>query len=498
MQRRKFVQMAALGASASLTGIKWLKAAPESLAPTPIATNASKGAAIAMPISIEALVTGDLDKMFDDMRTRAGVNVLFPFIYSHEAHRGGSSGKNFHGGNFAMPHMQYYRDTPLTFADMRAPEFGDVDVLARVIPVAKKHGVRVFCFLLEDNVRPPLVPNWETLYEVDHHGRRTDRHPGGPCYNNPQYQSFVLGLVEDYARSYEIGGMMWGAERQSGLLNALGLSQSPRQDPGRTTCFCEHCLKKGRERGIAVERARAGFGAVEKFVLAGRAGERPRDGFFTTFWRILLKYPEVLAWSNLWSTSRHEFQATIYRHAKAAKPALQIGWHTWHNMSFSPFMRAEEDFSAMTAYSDFIRPAIYNNVAGGRFLGFVEGAHNSVYGDLTPEATLDLLYHQQNYTNEVPYAKLNAAGLSTDYVERETRRAVDSVAGSATQIWPGVDIDVPLRDGMTPLTVEAVGRAVTATFHGGAQGIILSRNYVEMKPENLSGAGDALRRLGLI
>jgi hypothetical protein len=152
----------------------------------------------------------------------------------------------------------------------------------------------------------------------------------------------------------------------------------------------------------------------------------------------------------------------------------------------------------MTAYSDFLRPAIYNNVAGARFLNFVEGAHQGVFGDLSPEATLELLYHQQDYPNEAHYDQLAAAGLSTDYVERETRRAVDDVAGSATQIWPGVDIDVPLVPGMTPLTPEAVGRAVTATFRGNAHGIILSRNYVEIRPENLSGAGEALRRLGII
>ena len=36
--------------------------------------------------------------------------------------------------------MEFYKDTPLTLADMTAPEFGGVDVLERVIPVAKKHG----------------------------------------------------------------------------------------------------------------------------------------------------------------------------------------------------------------------------------------------------------------------------------------------------------------------------------------------------------------------
>ena len=42
--------------------------------------------------------------------------------------------------------MQFYKNTPLTLQDMCAPEFGDVDVLEKIIPVAKKHGIRTFCF----------------------------------------------------------------------------------------------------------------------------------------------------------------------------------------------------------------------------------------------------------------------------------------------------------------------------------------------------------------
>jgi hypothetical protein len=288
---------------------------------------------------------------------------------------------------------------------------------------------------------------------------------------------------------------MWGSERQGGLLNTLGISQSSGQDPGKTTCFCEFCQKKARDHGIDVERARQGFSEVEKLTLAGRAGQHPRDGAFASFWRLLLNYPELLAWENLWVSSRHEFQAALYRRVKSIKPALQVGWHVWHNLSFSPFQRAEEDFAAMTGYSDFLRPALYNNVAGTRFLSFVKGADSAVYADLPPEATLELLYRQLNYPKEAPYDKLTAAGLSADYVERETHRAVEAVAGTATQVWPGVDIDVPVSEGAGHCTPESVGRAVKAVFRAGAQGIILSRNYVEMKPENLSGAGAALREL---
>jgi hypothetical protein len=282
-----------------------LAAAPATPAPAPKRPTTMVGIAI----SVAPLAQPELNRLFDDLQQRAGATALLPFAYTHEPHRCGvPPAAGFHGGNYGIPHMQYYHDTPLTCADMRAREFGDVDVLAHVIPAARKHGIATFAFILEDNVRPAAVPHWEALYTVDHHGRRSDRQPGGPCHNNPYYQAFTLGLVEDYARSYELGGIMWGSERQSGLLNALNLSQSDGVDPGRTTCFCEFCQKKGRDLGIDAERARQGFGAIEKFVLASRAGERPRDGYFTATWRLLLAYPEVLAWANLWVAAGMPFR----------------------------------------------------------------------------------------------------------------------------------------------------------------------------------------------
>lgn len=44
------------------------------------------------------------------------------------------------------------------------------------------------------------------------------------------------------------------------------------------------------------------------------------DGAFTTFWRILLRFPEVLAWQNLWAESRRQMYRDIYGVAKACNP----------------------------------------------------------------------------------------------------------------------------------------------------------------------------------
>jgi hypothetical protein len=492
MTRREALKTAAvLGVTAALSRLPDVRAAET---PEPAGR---KAATISIATSPAPFAKQDVGKILDNLQQVAGVNVILPFMYTHGAVRAGLPSDGFRGGNYAIPHMEYYKDTGLTYEDMRGTEFGDVDVFARLIPAAHKRGIKTFAWIIEDNKRPAAIPHWEPMYGVDFHGRRSEGHPGGPCYNNPLYRAWLLGLVEDYARSYEIDGVMWGSERQGGLLYALGAYHNgSKTDPGRVTCFCEFCVKKAKGLGIDADRARRGFEELEKFVRNGRAHQRPRDGYFVAFWRLLLKYPELLAWENLWVTSRHEFERDVYHKIKSIKPSLIVGWHLWQNLSFSPFHRAEEDHAEVTAYSDFIRPAVYSNCAGERMRSFVTSTHDNVFGDVPPDQTLALLYRWLDY-EEAPYDKVAATGFSADYVLRETRRTLEAVAGTSTQVWPGIDIDVPVPAGTSHCTPESVKQEVLAVFKAGAQGIMLSRNYVEMKPENLAGAGAALRELGL-
>jgi hypothetical protein len=279
--------------------------------------------------------------------------------------------------------------------------------------------------------------------------------------------------------------------------NVLGaFHNGARTDPGLATCFCEFCLKKAKDRGIDADRARQGFGALEQFVRNGRAGQRPSDGYFVSFYRLLVKYPELLAWENLWVQSRHELQAQLYAKIKSLNPALPVGWHLWHNISFSPFHRAEEDYADYVPFSDYLKPVLYSNCAGERMRSFTESVHQNVFGDSPAPETMAMLYQQLNY-NEAPYDRVAAAGLSADYVSRETARALAGVAPAKVQVWPGLDIDVPTGAGSSKCTPESVKATVRAAFKAGAQGLILSRNYAEMTPASLAAAGEAIREMGM-
>jgi hypothetical protein len=83
--------------------------------------------------------------------------------------------------------------------------------------------------------------------------------------------------------------------------------------------------------------------------------------------------------------------------------------------------------------------------------------------------------------------------FSSDYVYRETKRAVDGVAGSDTRICSGLGIDVQLKNS----TPESVRDCVEAVFRAGGKGIVLSTSHAAMRPENLSAVGATLRELKL-
>ena len=198
---------------------------------------ASSSKMIGIQVGAISFVDEGTEKVLDVLQERAGVNTLFLAVFTYGRGIAGRQipgqplpdhGKqeydlNFHGGNFATPHPQYYKNTVIK--DTRAPDHGNLDILAEVLPAAKKRGMKVICWL-EDVFRTDL-PNIEKVQERDLYGRNAET----LCVNNPDYRNFFTGLVEDYARSYDIDGIMWGSERQGALSRQ---SRAPRMTRRRS------------------------------------------------------------------------------------------------------------------------------------------------------------------------------------------------------------------------------------------------------------------------
>jgi hypothetical protein len=209
----------------------------------------------------------------------------------------------------------------------------------------------------------------------------------------------------------------------------------------------------------------------------------------------MLRYPELLAWEMLWTDSLRETYAAMHAKVKEVKPAVGIGWHIWHNNSFNPIYRAEQDLSEISKYSDFLKMVMYHNCGGERMASYINSVSATIYGDVPKQELLDFHYRVLNF-QEKSLAEIPRTGWSADYVYREAKRAREALNGTQTQLWPGIDIDIPTAATSSKSSPDGTKEAVVAAFRAGSDGVILSRKYSEMMLANLRGAGAAVRQLG--
>jgi hypothetical protein len=468
--------------------------------------SASTKKTIGIQIGAVSFADEGVDSVLDILQDNASVNTLFIAAFTYGRGIAGRQvpgqplpdhGKQeydtstFHGGSYSAIHSQFYSNTPLK--NLRAPDLGSFDVFDKVLPASRKRGMKNIAWF-EDVFRSD-IPGIEQLQERDLHGSNRST----LCLNNPGYRNFLLDLAEDYARSWDLDGIMWGSERQGAFANALGSHHGGRAgDPGHVTCFCDWCRRKAAEQGIQIERARAAFLELEQFVRAARSRNRPVDGYYVELWRLMLTYPELLAWENLWHDSLRDTYQAIYKKVKSIKSTMGVGWHIWHNNSFSPIYRAEQDLHRIAPYSDFLKVVMYHNCAGERMASYISSVSGTQYGDVPPNELLQFHYRLLGYGDEGTYDQIPHTGFSSDYVSRETKRARAGLANTSTLLWPGIDIDIPTAANHSKCTPKGTEDAVLAAFRGGADGVILSRKYSEMNLSNLKAAGVAIRRLGLV
>jgi len=391
----------------------------------------------------------------------------------------------YHGGNYATPHAEFYQHTALKLT--RAPDHGDLDIVAALLPAARKRGLKFFCSI--EDVWRSDVPGLSELTEVDLQGRRTT---STLCPLHPEVQAFWTGLATDLCKSYEIDGLLFFNEHNGPLLEALGASHSQRIAASRATCFCEFHKKAARSRGLSFERARDGYIKLNEFVQNSLAGQRPSDGYFVEFWRLLSEFPEIMAWDRLFDEGKHQVLAQVSAAAKSVRPGLQVGFHIEHVNSFNPIFRATRSYADLAAKADFLKIVVYNNCGGERYASFIKNVCSTVFRDVPREELLRFNNHLLNYGDEAGLDALAQAGLSADYVFRETQRALAGVQGKC-KILPGIDIDIPTGARSRKATPEDTYAATAAGLKAGADGILYSRKYSEMRLANLAAAGQAVR-----
>ncbi len=501
LDRRRFVQMlgvlsagAGLGSSAPATAEQKPANVPrrEDSNATVIRKNL-----VATQVKAYAWQDEGIDNLLDNLQEKGNVNTVFAFTFLPGSGQivkdgpiilpdHGKYGVIDAGGAYYDADSKYFQGT--TLKGGRSPN--PFNVIREVGPKMKARGMDFFAWDY-NNTSPymaHLFPGFSEVCEVDIYGRRTD----SACWNHPNYRAQLRGRIESYLSQYpeEVAGIIWGCERLGPLDNLIGGGWNTQG----ISCFCEFCRAKGRERGISVERAQRGLIQLDKLFAAAKKQQRAQDGYFVEFFRTLLQFPETLSWHTLWNDSYHEVRAELYGTAKMLAPQKPFGFHIVQITTFSPFYSAVEDYSEIKHYTDFIKLATYSNAGGARMAGFVDHLCTTIFADMAPEQFLPAYYRIMGY-DEKPLAEIVKNGLApTDYLVRETKRAIADT-GHEIQIYASVDIDVPTGPGQAKTTPESVKEEVFAAFDGGADGIVLAREYTEMWLANLSAAGEASRQV---
>jgi hypothetical protein len=377
-------------------------------------------------------------------------------------------------------------------------EYGDRDVFETLAEPAAARGVKLYARILEP-IKGDIaarVPNWSKVLARDLFGNATNV----PSFDHPDYVNFLASTVEDLFRSYALDGFMLGCERVGPLSRLLFRGEPPAD-------FSPAGLAAARAAGIDVERAREGWLELYRLVKGLESGDVPTDGAFITIMRTLFRYPEVIAWDRREYETMQAFIRAVGSTVKAVAPHAEFGVHMDHQqVAYDFIFRAHHDYARMAEYVDFIKPSVYHDVAGPRIRGwFLDNARKRLFRDTSDETLLDFFYDILLYTREqVPaLAELNDRGFSPDYVQTEIARLRRNV-GDRAKIYAGVAIDVPLvglgagsdagmRFASTP---EGTYAATKAAFKGGADGLVISREYDEMRLENLKAAGRAVAEQG--
>jgi len=456
---------------------------------------------IGIQVGAVSFVDEGVENVLDNVQKLGGVNTIFLTTFTYGRGLSGrqipgqsfpdhgsqeSDEKSFHGGNYATVHTEFYQKTILK--NTRATEFGDLDIVKAVLPAARERGIKVFCSV-EDQWRPD-VPGVQKCAEIDLYGRRTN----SLCLFNPDVRSFWTALVTDLCTSYDIDGILFFNERNGPLLNALGASHFQEINSSRATCFCELHQRAALQQGVNFERVSEGYQKLDQFVQVSLKGQRPNDGYYVEFQRLLLDYPEIIAWDRLFDQGKHEVLREVNEAVKAVREDLQIGFHIEHVNSFNPLFRATRSYEELATMADFLKVVAYNNCGGERYVNFIRNVCSTIFRDVPPEEFLRLNNHLLNYEHEAPFEKLAETGLSPDYVYRETRRALKGVKGRCL-ILPGIDIGIPTGRNSRKASPDDTYAATLAALQAGANGVIFSRKYSEMNLQNLEAAGRAIREV---
>jgi hypothetical protein len=242
-----------------------------------------------------------------------------------------------------------------------------------------------------------------------------------------------------------------------------------------------------------VERAQRGYTFLEALINDALKGGTEEQEFFTEFLALLFEYPEITAWEKLWTDTKYEFYRDIAGRAKKGRSDVKVGFHVSHVNSFNPIYRAEWSLQRLSDICDYLKVVVYHHVAGIRYRQFLKNLESTIFRDVPTQVLFALNSHLLGYGTMISEKDPDETPFPPEYVYKETVRA-KRLVGDACLVYPGIGIDISHAH-LEPDKPEMIHAATSAALRAGADGLIYSRKYSEMRLPSLKAAGDAVREV---
>jgi len=456
------------------------------------------------PIS---LIDEGMTSCLDLLQQTAAVNtlVLYPMtIYGVETNKPRLASRTAQGnthqprnGHYARVSFQWHPEhmdrTRLGRPEeIPGAEASGRDLVGEAAEAARSRGMKTVLRILEPcwgNAASQCIPHWNLVLSRDAAGRpQTLLSPAHPDYNH-----WILGIVETLCRHYPVDGFKYGYERNTPLAMTLAGTS-----PG--TGFDETFMERARRDGLDPEAARRAYLSLHALVEELHAATAsPLEGSIILVARHLLEHPELIAWDKYWYEAMEELPRLIHQLLHSIRPGLESGRHVAQGpVLYDLFDRARINYGSMAAYTDWIKPSVYPTIAGPRMHAWwIQRSLSRTFKDLSAEELLRLTYRWtgQDPDREPGASALLERGMSAASVGREIARTVAAVGGRC-KVISGVGFDVPWWN-EEPISVKEDARlvagSITASMEAGADGILLSREFDEMTLPCLEAAGQAVR-----
>ncbi len=476
-------------------------------AAAPYVLKASQQPLVGIQLGTHSLLSEGMEWVLDFLQEKGGIDTLITYSHSYYGADSrpdsvladhGKGVQSFKDRNFPKVWVNhnpsYFKDLLLKHEKpTKKNDFFGRDAFHEMRKPLDARGMKVYVRLFEPWAKNGVgrIANYEKVLTVDINGRAG----AGPCWNNPHYQAWIYATVKDVFTNYDIDGIQYGAERVGPLSELLFKGQTP-------NCFCEYCTAKNQGKNIDAQRAKEGFRELERTIRKAENNEVPADGVLISIMGTVFRYPEILSWEGNFYDGGEEINKGIYDTIKAIDPSIEVGRHVDHQQSsWDPIYRAMVPYGKMADYNDFIKPILYHDILPIRLrYWYIERISGLIGRDFTEHELLQGFYAMMRFHEdaEIPLDEMENRSMPPAYVASETERCLAGVNGRA-KVYPGVGFDVPwhLPEGGVaprPSDPEQVYESTLAALKAGAHGVVASRDYDEMRTENIEAFGRAVRQ----